>query len=67
MCGNLALMEIIVADRLAAARAAASEARMLHALRPAREPLRAMLGARLVKLGERLLDAPRARMPANSA
>jgi hypothetical protein len=69
MCGNLSLMEVVVAERLAAARAAAADERMLQALRPPRAALRARVGARLVEIGQRLLDpAPgRRRVPASRA
>jgi hypothetical protein len=57
--GNVSLMEVIVAERLAEARAAAAQERVMQALRLSRPPLRVIVGARLVALGERLLDSPR--------
>jgi hypothetical protein len=66
MCGNLALMEVVVAERLAAARAAAAEERMVMALRSPRASLRAIVGARLVEIGERLIAAPRGRQAAGT-
>jgi hypothetical protein len=55
----VSLMEVIVAERLAEARAAAAQERVVQALRLPRPPLRVIVGARLVALGERLLDSPR--------
>ena len=59
MWGNLLLMEVVVADRLAEARAAAAAERLVRALRPPRPPLRAVVGACLVELG-RWLSGSRA-------
>jgi len=55
MYGNMVLMEVVVAERLARARAAADQERLVQAARTPAPPLRALLGAGLVRLGERLL------------
>ena len=60
MQGNLLLMETLVAERLAEARAAAAQERLRRAWQPPRPPLRAVVGARLVELGQRMLGSARA-------
>ena len=63
MFGNMCLMEVMVAERLAGARAEAARERLALTARLPRQPLRALVGARLVALGERLLGSPAGRVP----
>jgi hypothetical protein len=58
MHANMLLMEVVVAERLARARAMADQERLARAARAPSPPLRALLGAGLVRLGERLLGSP---------
>src|SRR5512134_127868 len=66
MCGHVSLMEVVVTERLADARAAAAQERLLLALRQPRPPLRAVVGARLMELGARLLGSAGAAPPGRS-
>ena len=59
MQGNVLLLELLVAERLAEARAAAAQESLLQVLRSSRPPFRAIVGARLIDLGERLLGSAR--------
>ena len=67
MFGNVSLMEVVVAERLAAARAAAARERLLLALRQPRPPLRAVVVARLIELGARLLGSAGTAPPSGRA
>ena len=63
MYGNTLLLEVVVAERLARARAAADQERLAKAARAPAPPLRSLLGAGLIRLGERLLaGAPAATL-----
>jgi hypothetical protein len=55
MDGNLLVMEMLVAERLAEARAAVARERLLQSRRPSRPPLYALLFARLGALARRVL------------
>jgi hypothetical protein len=57
MYENASLMEVLVAERLAEARAAAAHERLLYSPRSSRPSLRVLVGARLIELGERLLGS----------
>jgi hypothetical protein len=61
---NTYVAEMLVRDRLRELRAAAAAARLADAARPPRRPLRVVIGAALVSVGERLLAGTMHRAPA---
>jgi len=63
MCGNLCLMEVVVAERLTRARAEAARERLAQTVRPSREPILARVGAWLARLSGRRLGLPPVRAP----
>ena len=51
---NVYFAECLVKERLAEARAAGARDALIHAHRPARQPMRVALGLLLIRLGQRI-------------